>query len=162
MPRQDKKSLLAVPDSGGRGGLWGRVSHARWARLLVAWTRRGEGHRERNRHVWSSHRKCIGSLGTGRAAQDGVGEGDLDIPDIHACLFTGAHRWGTHMRTHKRRPWWYPTALIEPDRGSKGRSSCHLLSSPLQTDLGLGGALGDVRVRQGRAAPPGQDQKQIN
>lgn len=124
MPRQDKKSLLAVPDW---GGLWGRVSHARWARLLVAWTRMGEGHRERNRHVWSSHRKCIGSLGTGRAAQDEVGEGDLDIPDVHACLFTGAHRWGAHMRTHKHRPWWYPTALTERDRGSKGRSSCCLL-----------------------------------
>lgn len=103
MPRQDKKSLLAVP-AGVGVGVWGRVSHARWAKLLMAGTTKGEGHREGNGHVWSSRRKCIGCLGTGRAAQDRVREGDLDIPDVRACLFTGAHRWSAHMRTHRRRP----------------------------------------------------------
>jgi hypothetical protein len=56
------------------------VSHARWARLLFAGTRRGGGHREGIGHVWRSRRKCIGCLGTGRAAQDGVGEGELGYP----------------------------------------------------------------------------------
>lgn len=96
------------------------------------WDQEGEGHREGKRHVWSSRRKCIGCLGTGRAAQDGVEEGDLDIPDVRARLFAVAHRWGTHMNTHRPMTWWYTAALIDPDRGSKRRSSsCCLISSPL-------------------------------
>lgn len=66
----------------------------------------------------------------------------MDIPDVHACLFAGTHRWGSHMRTHRLRPWWYTAVLTDPDRDSKGRSSCCLISSPLPDKLGLGWCLG--------------------
>lgn len=84
----------------------------------------------------------------------GRGGGNLDIPDFHACLFAGTHRWGSGHGGIQL----FSQTLTEAVRAGVAAASSPAL---YLADLGLGGALGSMGVLT-RAVLPGQDHEQMN